>query len=161
MDQLPLRPDFIEMSRGFHRLGDQFERVGNLPVVDDGGRVLQTLERVMARLDQIQLEQRQGFARFQSALEGLSKENAARDRNQHIALENSVLVQGDGQLKPLLSLSTTEAIDRFPSMVDDVNGLPSAEVNRILTELKLDTDGDVRQRRRRLLIACGVRHRAI
>lgn len=78
MDRLPLRPDFSEVSRSFQGLADQFERVGNLPVVDDGNRVLQTLERVMARLDQIQLEQREGFARFQSALEVFSRENMAR-----------------------------------------------------------------------------------
>ncbi|KAM4060275.1 hypothetical protein HRG_002133 [Hirsutella rhossiliensis] len=161
MDQFPLHPDFSEVSRSFDALSQQFSRVGNLPVVDEGRRVLETLERVMTRLDQIQQEQRQGFARFQSALEVFSRENAARDRNQLIALENSAVVQGDGQLKPLLSLSTGGAINPFPSTVDDVNSLSSVEVNRILNELKLDVDGNVHQRRRRLLIACGIRHRAV
>ncbi|KAF4585426.1 hypothetical protein GQ602_004731 [Ophiocordyceps camponoti-floridani] len=127
MDQSPLHPDFSEVSRSFEALSHQFARVGNLPVVDEGRRVLETLERVMARLDQIQQEQRQGFARFQSALDLLSRENAARDRNQHVAFENSALVQGDGQLKPLLSLSTGRVSSPFPSAVDDVNGLSSAE----------------------------------
>ena len=59
----------------------------------------------------------------------------SRDRNQHIALENSVLVQGDGKLKPLLSLSTNEAIGRFPSEVDDVNVLPCRSCLGLLDRL--------------------------
>lgn len=113
----------------------------------------------MARLGQSHLEWRQGFPGFQSSLQVLSRENAARDENRRVAEENSVLADSHGVLQPLLSLSTGEVIACFPSSVQEVNSLPSAEVNRILVELKIDTDGNVRQRRRRLLAACGVTHR--
>lgn len=100
----------------------------------------ETSDRVMARLNQIQLEWQQGLPGFQSSLEVLSRENAARlgswtmhaytrlmqsrDRNRHIASENRVLAQDEGHLKPLLSLSTGEVIDPFPPRVDDVASLP-------------------------------------
>ncbi|OAQ57286.1 hypothetical protein VFPBJ_11768 [Purpureocillium lilacinum] len=119
--------------------------------------VVQPLKRVMARPEQTKLEWRRGFPGFQSSLEVLSRENAARGRNQQIVLENGVRVERGQSLNPLLSLSTGEVIVSFPSSVDEVNHLPSSEVNRILIELGLYTDGNVRQRRRRLLTACGVR----
>lgn len=105
----------------------------------------------------------------------------SREENRRVAVENSALADSHGVLQPLLSLSTGEVIACFPSSVQEVNSLPcryctvcplygrllwlthqslaAAEVNRILVELKIDTDGNVRQRRRRLLAACGVTHR--
>ncbi|XP_044724237.1 uncharacterized protein HRG_02133 [Hirsutella rhossiliensis] len=99
----------------------------------------------MTRLDKAQRENPQGSAPF-------------RDRNKQTSSENSLLAQGDGYLRPLLSLSTGEVIEHFPSRAEDVASLSSAQVNRILVELKLDTDGSLKRRRRRLLLACGVTH---
>lgn len=85
-------PDFGEVSRSLDSISRQVARVGNLPSVDSGAHVLDALRQLMAevatlrreqqeaRREQglLRREQQQGFARFESAMEVLSRENAAR-----------------------------------------------------------------------------------
>ncbi|OWT42345.1 hypothetical protein VFPPC_18534 [Pochonia chlamydosporia 170] len=125
MDNTLQQPDFSVAAGGLRLAADNLELCQNIPGVDDGRRQLQATERLMVRLDEIQQEQRHAFARFQSALEALTRENTARyrDMNRYIALENSVIVEGTGQLEPLYSLSTGRVITAFPSRVADVNRL--------------------------------------
>ncbi|KAK8150572.1 hypothetical protein G3M48_000790 [Beauveria asiatica] len=109
MADSPLRSDFPVISESFETLATEFTRVANLPVVDSSQRVLEAMERVMAKLDDIQREMRQGFARVESALEELRRENTARDRNRLVALENGV-ADAPGSLKPLYSLSSGKVV---------------------------------------------------
>ncbi|KAM3452271.1 hypothetical protein MY3296_004709 [Beauveria thailandica] len=122
MADSPLRSDFSAISESFETLATEFTRVANLPVVDSSQRVLEAMERVMTKLDDIQRELRQGFARVESALEVLRRENTARDRNRLIALENGV-VDAQGSLKPLYSLSSEEVIANFPQRINEVTSL--------------------------------------
>lgn len=78
MDASSLRPDFSSISSSFEALAGQFARVANLPAVDGGQRLLEAVERVMTRLDDMQREQRTALGRFQTALEVLTLENTAR-----------------------------------------------------------------------------------
>ncbi|KND93522.1 hypothetical protein TOPH_01918 [Tolypocladium ophioglossoides CBS 100239] len=152
---LRLAPETMEIRRS----PPEHDPAGTSPGPDKGQSVPQALGRVMARLDEIQREQqeqRQDLARLQSALEALARENFARDQNRLIVTQNSGPIHRRHPLKPLWSLTTGEVIEPFPARLDDVDHLHSDALNRILTELKLGIDGDMQQRRRTLLLACGI-----
>jgi len=148
-----LQPNFDEVSGHFQSLSEQFGRARNIPAFDQGHGVLQALHDIVRRLDQID----QRIDQIQSSLNDIHIGNTARDINQCISAENSLLVKDSDELKPLYSLTTGELIDSFPRLVGDISSLPSAEVNRVLAQLKLPLTGNVRERRRTLFFACGVR----
>ncbi|TWU70530.1 hypothetical protein ED733_000049 [Metarhizium rileyi] len=74
MDNTLQQPDFFDAARGLRAAADNLELCQNIPGVKDGQRYIQTLERLMTHLNEIQEEQRRGFSRSQSALESLQRD---------------------------------------------------------------------------------------
>ena len=88
----PEVPDFHEVARCLGSLSTQFARVANLPAVDSGTAVLTALDTLVDRLDNLQREMREGFARlenqqremregfagFQTALDFKTRQDEAR-----------------------------------------------------------------------------------
>lgn len=161
MADSPLNPDFARVAGSLRDIADHVDRVGHLPAIDGGLAVLQTMQTVLERLETVQREQREGFRALRQSVDGIARENRARDRNVLVRLENSTVVRTDGPLKPLFSYTTGNVVEGFPLQVADVSSLTSADINRILMELQCDIDGNLTERRRRLLLACGITQRAI
>ncbi|PHH62900.1 hypothetical protein CDD81_6618 [Ophiocordyceps australis] len=64
IDKYPFGPDFINISKTFGDLSMMFARVANLPAVDEGQCILQALDRVMTRLEDLGRQQQQVVTRL-------------------------------------------------------------------------------------------------
>jgi hypothetical protein len=78
MATVPRGPDFEAVSHALDIVSVNVSRITHLPAVDNGNRVLEALQGVIRRLDDLQREQREGFARVERKFEDLARENTAR-----------------------------------------------------------------------------------
>lgn len=78
MASVPTGPDFDAISSALSTISANVSLIPNLPAVDHGAVVLQRLELLMTEVQTVKREQREGFARFESALNVLQRESTAR-----------------------------------------------------------------------------------
>jgi len=180
----PPPPDLAAISHHLRGLSDQVTRVGNLPIVDNNVRVLEILERMdrniiglTQRMTGLEGRMNRGFRQVETSIQqvetsiqqvetsiqqvetsmnALSTEVVNRDLNQHIARENGDRTRSDDVVMPLHSLETGEILDDFPRRVADFHTITVRHITPILESLKLQTSGNIQEKRQRLMLACGL-----
>jgi hypothetical protein len=65
-------------------------------------------------------------------------------------------MQAQGTLRPLLSLRTHQSITEFPRTLEEIDGLSTGVLTRLLEELGEDTDGVPAAKRQRLKLSMGI-----
>ncbi|RTE68045.1 hypothetical protein BHE90_017578 [Fusarium euwallaceae] len=161
MDSSIIPPDFDAIADSYGVLAEQFQRVGNLPAIDSGQNVIEEVRRLGAQVQEGRREQREMLGRIETALQGLSRDSTVSNRNVVLRSENSVVSHVDTPLRALWSYETGSVIRRFPRTVGVLRQLPETALDRLLAELRCDIEGTVDEKRRRLMLACGVVSQAV
>ncbi|RMI98409.1 hypothetical protein BHE90_016878 [Fusarium euwallaceae] len=166
MDEMPVHlptPNFDVMIQHLQGFTDEFGHCRNLPSVDTGAAVLDAINGINAQLEQLNQNQRQLSAQVDDVsrdlgnkIERLGQRLGYSDLNSMIRLENSSATRSNAEITPLVNVETGEDITPFPATVGDVDAASAADINRILSELGLPTNGTARAKKRRLNRAIGL-----
>ncbi|KAM4060281.1 hypothetical protein HRG_002126 [Hirsutella rhossiliensis] len=161
MEEALNQPDFSEAAGGLRTAADHLDRCRNLPAVDGGARLAETLQTVLERIGALERTMQRRFDQVDRRMDGLDRKVTVSNRNAVIRAQNSTVVRADMELEPLYSVLTGEPLDQFPETLDRLERLQLAAVNDLLTHLGEVPRGRVEERRRQLKLASGVVTRAV
>ncbi|KAM4058829.1 hypothetical protein HRG_014077 [Hirsutella rhossiliensis] len=161
MDRPLEQPDFAEAADGLRRAAVHLDRCRNLPAVDGGERLAQTLEAILHRLGALEQTVRRRFDEFDLKLDGFQRRMVVAEMNGMARLQNATAIRPEADLVPLLSVDTGQEIQEYPPTVGAVARLSVRDVDRLLRELGVPLAGTVVEKRRKLLLALGTTTRAV
>ncbi|PNY20398.1 Uncharacterized protein TCAP_07424 [Tolypocladium capitatum] len=172
------QPNFSVAAGGLRLAAEHLELCENLPSVDGGARLMQTMDAVLVQLTLLNqkvdgldrrmegLEHRMdGLERRMDGLvnrmDGLERKVTVSERNGATRMENSTAVRREASLAPLFSPETGTEIPGCPNTVEEAGAMSARDVDRVLRQLGASTAGNPQDRRRRLLLALGVTTQAV
>ncbi|KZF24581.1 hypothetical protein L228DRAFT_266905 [Xylona heveae TC161] len=166
------QPNFARIAEHHRGLAEELSKCSNLPSVDTGAALAQTLTSIMTelrdmnrslnrrmddmdrRMDErfgnLQREMRQGFHDMQLRIKTVDSNNISR-------LVNSQIVSNTTDLAPLCALQTGDPIEGFPQTPSEIARLSSQQINSILRALEIDTAGTIDAKRQRLRLYLGLK----
>ncbi|KAM4060277.1 hypothetical protein HRG_002129 [Hirsutella rhossiliensis] len=119
----PRQPDFETISGSFDALSEQFALCGNLPAVDGGARLQETLQAVLQQLATLNRKV-DGLDRKVDDLDRkLDRKITVLDKNFTARMQNSIVVHESVGLTPLYSVLTGEVIQDCPSTLQELDAL--------------------------------------
>ncbi|KAF4595315.1 hypothetical protein GQ602_000928 [Ophiocordyceps camponoti-floridani] len=141
----PRQPNFSTAAGGLRLAAEHLELCGNLPAVDGGARLHDTLQAVLEQLAQIN-----------RGLRDLDRKITVSNRNAMVRARNGTVVRGDMDLVPLHSVLTGDVVEGFPDNVDQLERLHARDVDQLLRHLGEPVAGSAAEKKRSLKFACGL-----
>ncbi|KAI9699398.1 MAG: hypothetical protein M1836_003009 [Candelina mexicana] len=153
----PVLPDFEAISRSHADLSRELGRCGNLPTLQEGNLILQTLREMQEQMQEMrgEMQEMREEIRQTRNLVAMSGENSIA------RLHNSQIISSDQPLMPLHSVLSNEPIPLFPNTINDLQHLSSATTLDILRALGCSTSGNASTRKSRLRLQCGLKEEPV
>ncbi|KAF8516873.1 hypothetical protein JB92DRAFT_2829153 [Gautieria morchelliformis] len=123
---MALQPNMQVLNQAFRTAAQEIEKFPNIPAIDQGNAILEEIRRLNERIDN-------RFDQLQARLQAVSH-----------------------PLAPLVHTETGDVIENFPVNVRAIQDMRGPELNRILQALGQAENGNVVERRERLIVAVGV-----
>ncbi|QUC23176.1 uncharacterized protein UV8b_07417 [Ustilaginoidea virens] len=146
------QPNFGLISEGFGSLSEQFALCANLPAVNNGDRLVTTLQTILNRL--VQLNEKADA--LDRKVEDLRSDMSAERRNAIARLQNSSVMSVSEDLVALHNPATGALINNFPPTLGHLDRLEMRQVNELLQQLGEVGTGRIDERRRHLMRTIGV-----
>ncbi|RFU34625.1 hypothetical protein B7463_g1700, partial [Scytalidium lignicola] len=160
-------PDFDRIAEYHHNLGEELQKVRNIPAVDYGLTIIgavdelrQAIEGINTRMDAMNTRiQAIGVGmntRFDQLEQRLANESKTINSNFIARLSNSRVKTADDVLAVLYDVQTNQPIENFPRRSRDINTMTAQVIDPILQALGGDSTGNITAKRKKLRAYIGL-----
>ncbi|KAF4463359.1 hypothetical protein FALBO_9819 [Fusarium albosuccineum] len=115
-----------------------------------------SLEGKVERIETGQANLSAEFGQLRQQVDGLGRKMLISQKNVTIRLTNSTATRDESVLYPLRNMETGQEMRPFPQTIGHLNHWPGRSIDHLLSELDEATDGDLAEKRTRILLAVGV-----
>ncbi|TKA82631.1 hypothetical protein B0A55_00756 [Friedmanniomyces simplex] len=158
-------PDFELLAQSCITMAENFSRFRNLPAVDNGVAIMEAIQTLNNRMEQMQQQMQQMHQQTQQQLLGMEERLGMRisasNTNSLSRLQNSQLIAPDNALAPLYHHMTNTPIDDFPATPAGIANLSAASATALLTALGENVAGTLLAKRQRIRHAIGLKQAAV
>ncbi|KAF5004670.1 hypothetical protein FDECE_8835 [Fusarium decemcellulare] len=138
-----------------HRMGSLENKVERLD--NRVGSLEGKVERVEAGQANLSTE----FGQLRQQVDGLGRKMLISQKNVSTRLANSTATRDESVLYPLRNMETGQEMRPFPQTIGQLNRWSGRSIDHLLSELDEPTDGELAEKRNRILLAVGVITRSL
>merc|ERR1712000_180035 len=165
-DHTPLgpQPSPERIQEHFQGLTTEFARLPNIPALASGDAILRALAELTEKVDRsfAQINQRfnqvdRRFDQTDRKIDSLADRIVASDYNSTARVQNSLLVTPSSPLSPLVNPANNAPVEGFPARPQDILAMGAGQLDSVMLDLGLRTNGTRSAKEKRLRQYIGLR----